>query len=169
MSGRLPGSAAGTAQHCGPHTPPRVSLSSEWADRFIKERCPSSEPVLVWHSPLVACPAPPPQSSGQALLTNRLAGLSNPCEPPNATGRSTRGQQRQKRQLQQGQQMQKRLEGIPLEAQGCTPNSQKRHLQTLETKNFNTEMKKKAQVVRQAASQTPCAINQMKTEKGVFW
>lgn len=48
----------------------------------------------------------------------------------------------------------------PLEAQGCT-RATERHLQTLETKNFNTEMKKKAQVVRQAASQTPCAINQL--------
>lgn len=175
MSGRLPGSAAGTAQHCGhPFSTKKRGISGAVRvdDQVYKgKRCPSSEPVLVWHSPPGGMSCPSPQSSGLRRTAHQQASRSSQIPVSLNTQHcwdGALGSTAAEGTLQQGQQMQKRLEDAhPLEAQGCT-RATERHLQTLETKNFNTEMKKKAQVVRHSKPNTVCDQSIRRLRRGVW-
>lgn len=147
-----------------------VSEQWGWTTRFIKERGVPAQPVLTraqptwWH----VLPSPSVIRDCDALLTNRLAGAQIPVSSPNtqhcwdgALGSTKRRNAAARAANAEETRKTPTLGGL----QGCT-RATERHLQTLETKNFNTE--EEAQVVRQAASQTPCAINQLEDWEEAF-
>lgn len=149
-----------------------------WAVRvddqvYKGKRCPSSELVLVWHSPPGGMSCPPPSVIRTRRSAHQQASRSSqiPVSPqhPALLRRSTGVNSSRRNVAARAANAEETKRCPPLEAQGYT-RATERHLQILETKNLNTEMKKKAQVVRQAARQTPlCDQSIRRLRRGVFW